>query len=220
MFFRFKNQNNRYLLNESYFVSCMVSKIQLKMRQSLFWFLIAGMLLLTACHSVTNDPFDVVKKYHPDDPYFKAAMVSLHFIIETTYGPEVDTTMVMLIDNYQLPTDASGAADGVYMGISPYDAYDYAHVVELTIEGGKIVKVDYDEVHRNGNGKQDDKEYNKHMLENGTNPSIAYPLYESQLLNNQNIWGVDAVSGATSSLYRFRFAVIVALMQAQESAAD
>ena len=178
-------------------------------------FLISA-LMLAACSTKSSDHFDVVKSFHPDDPYFKASLVSLHYIIETTYGPEVDTTMMMIVNNYDLPIGAGSAIDGVYKGFSPYDAYDYTHVVELTIEEGKIVNVFYDEVHRNGQGKRDDAEYNEHMLEHGTSPAIAYPIYEEQLLEYQNIWDIDAVSGATSSLYRFRFAVMVALMQAQD----
>lgn len=185
------------------------------MKQSILWLIAIYFIILNSCKTDTADPFDAVKSFYPDDPYFKAALVSMHFIIETTYGPEVDTTMMMLINNYKLPINAHGAKDGIYAGVSPYDAYDYAHKVELTIQDGQIVRVDYDEIHRNGKGKQNDKEYNEQMLQNGTNPSIAYPLYESQLIDYQNIWDIDAVSGATSSLYRFRFAVIVALMQAQ-----
>jgi len=53
------------------------------------------------------------------------------------------------------------------------------------------------------------------MSVSGTNPAIAYPNMERQLINKQNLEKLDAVSGATYSLYRFRYAGIMALIQAQ-----
>lgn len=48
----------------------------------------------------------------------------------------------------------------------------------------------------------------------GTTPAIAYPILEERLLDNQDILKVDAVSGASYSLRRFRYAVVIALMKA------
>jgi major membrane immunogen (membrane-anchored lipoprotein) len=48
----------------------------------------------------------------------------------------------------------------------------------------------------------------------GTTPAIAYPILEQKLLSTQDILKVDAVSGASYSLYRFRYAVTIALMKA------
>jgi major membrane immunogen (membrane-anchored lipoprotein) len=48
----------------------------------------------------------------------------------------------------------------------------------------------------------------------GTTPAIAYPNMEQQLISKQNIMDVDGVSGATYSLYRFRYAITIALMKA------
>ena len=53
------------------------------------------------------------------------------------------------------------------------------------------------------------------MSVTGTSPAIAYPEMEKQLLEKQEMWEVDATSGATYSLYRFRYAVTLALMKAQ-----
>ena len=52
------------------------------------------------------------------------------------------------------------------------------------------------------------------MSVTGTTPAIAYPVMEKMLLSTQDMMQVDGVSGATYSLYRFRFAVTVALMHA------
>jgi len=69
-------------------------------------------------------------------------------------------------------------------------------------------------VKKDGNGKQEDDEYCEEMSVTGTTPSIAYPTMEEMLLSTQDMMEVDGVSGATYSLYRFRYAVTVALMQA------
>ena len=53
------------------------------------------------------------------------------------------------------------------------------------------------------------------MSQVGTSPSIAYPEMEKQLLEKQKAWEVDATTGATYSLYRFRYAVTLAIIKAQ-----
>jgi len=65
-----------------------------------------------------------------------------------------------------------------------------------------------------GHGKQEDVEYCKKMSWGGTTPAIAYPVFENRLIQKQNMMQVDAVSGATYSLCRFRYAVMIALMKA------
>jgi major membrane immunogen (membrane-anchored lipoprotein) len=119
-----------------------------------------------------------------------------------------------LIELNGLPVDPSGIKDGCYTGSSPKDAFDYKHVVEIRIEGGKIVEVDYNEVKYDDHGKQEDEEYCEEMMATGTSPAIAYPHMEEKLLATQNMMEVDGVSGATYSLHRFRYAVTVALMKA------
>jgi len=52
------------------------------------------------------------------------------------------------------------------------------------------------------------------MLKSGTSPSIAYPINEQELIKNQDYMKVDAVTGATYSLYRFRMAVAKAFEKA------
>ena len=58
------------------------------------------------------------------------------------------------------------------------------------------------------------------MLEAGTSPAIAYPDMEKQLVEKQEMWEVDATSGATYSLYRFRYAVTLAIMKAEMAAGE
>jgi major membrane immunogen (membrane-anchored lipoprotein) len=172
------------------------------------------LVLITSCQKPEDD-LDIVKQFKPGDKYFKASLVSLHFIMETSPIPRVDSTFDQLIKEHDIPIDAKGCKDGIYHGESPYDAYDYKHVVKIAIKDEKIISVDYDEVKKGGIGKQEDEEYCQEMGVTGTTPAIAYPKLESQLVEKQDILKVDAVTGATYSLYRFRYAVMIALMKAR-----
>ena len=53
------------------------------------------------------------------------------------------------------------------------------------------------------------------MSATGSNPAEAYDYIEKQLIEIQNIMHVDGVSGATYSLFRFRCAIIIALIKAK-----
>ena len=172
------------------------------------------LVFITSCRKPEND-LDIVKQFKPGDRYFKASLVSLHFILETSPIPRVDSTFDQLIKEHDLPIDAKGCRDGVYTGESPYDAYDYKHVVRIEIKNELIISADYNEIKKDGIGKQEDEEYCQEMSVTSTTPAIAYPNYESQLMEKQNILKIDSVTGATYSLYRFRYAVMIALIKAR-----
>ena len=173
-------------------------------------------LLFRSCNSCDcpEDSLDGIRAFKPEDKYFKSSLVALHFMMETSAPADVDTRFKQIIQGFELPISAEGAKDGTYIGATPYDAFDYRHEVRIVIEEGKILEVDYNEVKKDGHGKQEDVEYCEEMSVTGTTPAIAYPIMEEMLLAEQNMMQVDAVSGATYSLYRFRLAVTVALMQA------
>jgi len=175
---------------------------------------VLGLMALAGCQE-SSDPMDAVKPFQPDNPYFKASMISLHFVLETQPIAKVDSLFRSMIDQYALPVNAEGCRDGVWEGISPYDAFDYRHVVKLTIQNEKIIHVDYDEVHVNGGSKESDQAYNQLMSQGGGQPSTAYPRYEKGLVAFQDMQKIESVSGASYSLYRFRYAVTVALMKAR-----
>lgn len=175
--------------------------------------LLSSTALFIGCMAAGSG-FDETKKFNPEDKNLTAALENLHIVIETSDIAKVDTAFKKILDDYVLPISAKGCKDGEYTGESPYDDYDYKHVVKLEIKKGKVVALDYDEVHKNGTGKQDDEEYCREMSDVGTTPAIAFPVYENSLLERQNILEVDAVSGASYSLYRFRYAVTMALMKA------
>lgn len=192
-------------------------EIDLK-KTSLFVVIFLGLLLQSCCYKSCmkkTDSLDAVKPFKSEDKYFKAGLRGLHFIIETSAIPKVDSVFTQMVDHFGLPVDATGCPDGTYTGQSPPDAYDYAHWVKLKIENEKIVWIDYNEIKPDGKGKQEDKAYCEEMNAAGTNPSIAYPHMEKEMLEEQTIMTIDGVSGASYSRYRFRYAVTVALMKAR-----
>ena len=171
-------------------------------------------LIIASCQTSPQNDLEIIKKFHPEDKYFKSSLMSLHFIIETSSINRVDSTFQQIIDAYQLPVSTQGIPDGTYHAVSPADAFDYHHVITITVKDEKIVAVDYNETKPTGKGKQEDTAYCSEMEPAGTTPAIAYPIMENQLLEKQNMMEVDAVSGATYSLYRMRFALTMALMKA------
>jgi len=175
--------------------------------------IIIGICLTSSC-SNGKDELNMVKPFRPDDKYFKSALVTFHFMLETSPVNVVDSLFNNLVNKYDLPVRAEGAKDGAFRGVSPYDAFDYRHEVKIKIKDSKIIQVEYNEVKRKGIGKREDSEYCDEMSISGTTPAIAYPAMEEDLLSHQDLRKVDGVSGATYSLYRFRFAVMVALIQA------
>jgi major membrane immunogen (membrane-anchored lipoprotein) len=111
------------------------------------------------------------------------------------------------------PVNAGDKADGIYRAESIADDYHYRHVISLTLKDGKFVRVDYDEVKQDGTSKRNSADYNVRMKSvTGTSPKIAYPVYEAELVEKQNLMSVNAVTGASYSLYRFRMTAIRALM--------
>ncbi|MEG8947992.1 FMN-binding protein [Rosettibacter firmus] len=177
--------------------------------------IILFVFLFLKCSTVEKDSLEEIKNYNLSDRFFKASVKNMHFLIETRSPEELNLLFEQWIKANNIPVDASGCKDGIYTGESPYDAYDYKHVVKIEIKNEKIIKIDYDEIKKGGKGKENDIEYNEEMKVTGTSPSIAYPSYENQMLEKQNIMKVDAVSGATYSLYRFRYALSIALMKAK-----
>lgn len=171
-------------------------------------------LLISGCQTTPQSDIDRVKAFKPDDKYFKSSLMSLHYIIETSPIDRVDSSFQQTIDAYQLPVSAKGIPDGTYSAATPVDAFDYQHVVTISVKNERITSVDYNEIKQSGKGKQEDTAYCKEMQPAGTTPAIAYPIMEQQLLEKQNIMDVDAVSGATYSLNRMRYALTMALMKA------
>lgn len=146
------------------------------------------------------------------DPQKLAVLQQLHWIVERSDVPTLRTEFQKICQSNRFSSVVSGLKDGKYRGSTPEDDYGYRHEVSFEMKGGKMISVDYDEIHRDGHSKRHDVEYGKQMIKNGTTPAIAYPSYESQMLGKQDFNQVDGVSGATYSLYRFRLAVLYAIL--------
>lgn len=129
-------------------------------------------------------------------------------------------TVIRKFDQYcrmnDFPSLVKGLKDGKYKGTTPADDYGYRHEVAFQMKGGKMILIDYDEIHIDGHAKQNNAEYNKQMLKSGTTSAIAYPSYESQMLKKQDFNMVDGISGASYSLYRFKLAILYAMLNSDQ----
>lgn len=141
-----------------------------------------------------------------------AVLEKLHWIIERSDMDKVKSEFQKICRDNSFPSMVSGLKDGTYKGATPNDDYGYRHEVTFEMKNGKMIAIDYDEIHTDGHAKQHDEAYGKRMLMSGTTPAIAYPIYENAMLNNQDLNRVDAVSGASYSNYRFKLAILYAIM--------
>lgn len=143
-------------------------------------------------------------------------LTELHWIVERSHIDTVALKIDKACEQYNFATTTLKIEDGKYQGETPLDDYKYKHVISFEVKNGKIISLDYDEINKDGQGKQHDKVYCKKMDVAGTNPSIAYPIYEKAMLDKQNLNSIDAVSGASYSLYRFKLAFWNALKNANK----
>lgn len=147
----------------------------------------------------------------------ETALEKVERYIERHRVADVKTVFDFFIDLISAPMTPKGCKDGTFNGESIYDDYKYKHVISLTIKDEKIVSIDYDEVKEDGTGKRNNKKYCEEMKKGtGVSPAEAYPQYEQRLLEHQDLSKVDAVSGASYSLYRFRTSAVRALIKARK----
>lgn len=153
----------------------------------------------------------------PQSGSAKAAVLEkMHWLIERSDMNTVRTQFEKLCAENSLPSIVAGLKDGTYKGSTPVDDFGYRHEVVFEMKKGRMISIDYDEIHTDGHAKQHDAEYGKQMLESGTTPAIAYPKYESQMLDKQNYNKVDGISGASYSLYRFKLAILYAMLNSDQ----
>jgi len=145
-----------------------------------------------------------------------AILEKLHWIIERSDMNKVRVAFQEICGENHFAGLVSGLKDGTYRGATPCDDYDYKHEVVFEMKNGRMVSIDYDEIHKDGHSKRHDEEYGKRMLRSGTTPAISYPSYENQMLATQDFNHVDAVSGASYSLYRFKLAILYAILNSGE----
>ncbi|HPR85529.1 MAG TPA: hypothetical protein PLG33_05730 [Prolixibacteraceae bacterium] len=146
------------------------------------------------------------------DPARQAVLEKIHWIIERSDVKKMREAFKQICDENHFASLVLGLKDGTYKGSSPADDYGYRHEVTFEMKGGKMISIDYDEINAEGHAKQSNKEYCEAMKESGTTPAIAYPSYEKQMLEKQDFNKIDAVSGASYSDYRFRLAILYAIL--------
>lgn len=164
--------------------------------------IVALLLPLIYGNSKKNTPID---KWH-----------HIHNVIEHSNVDSLKVKFSNEVINLKLKTDATNCNDGNYSSSSPADDFGYRHIVAITIKSGKIKTIHYDEVPKEGYSKRNDDVYNQEMGTLGTEARKAFALYEEQLLKKQCLKKVDAVTGATYSLYRFKMVVAKALEEANQ----
>lgn len=146
----------------------------------------------------------------------KKVLEKIEKYIEVNSILNVKKKFGLFLKSIAAPISAKQCKDGTYNGESIYDNYKYKHIIKIEIKDEVIVSVKYDEIKRTGSRKSKDKKYNIDMKEgSGSAPSEAYPIYQEQFQKTQDLMKIDAVSGATYSLYRFRTAAIRALLKAK-----
>lgn len=135
----------------------------------------------------------------------------LHAFIEHSPVALLETEYLKTMQATGLPASTLNLPDGTYHGETPADDFGYRHVIRFKVANGKLGQLDYDEIHADGHAKEADEQYGEKMSASGTTPAIAYPIYENALMQQQNLQELDAVSGASYSLYRFKLAVAYAI---------
>lgn len=95
-----------------------------------------------------------------------------------------------------------------------FDDHGWKASVSITFEDGNITEVEYNEIDKDGNLKKDDKEYNKSMAEkSGISAKDAMAQLEASLIEKQDVESIDAITGATGTVSRFKTLVNEALNQ-------
>ncbi len=98
---------------------------------------------------------------------------------------------------------------------SKADERGYVASVKITVSGGNITKIDYNEA-KGSSSKWQDKAYNASMKKvSGVSWIEAVQKLEDDLMKKQATDKVDAVSGATELSARFKALVDQALAQAK-----
>lgn len=161
--------------------------------------------------------FPVCIKAQPSYSEKQQKLEMLHWIIERSPVSAIKSEYDKTMQETGFPKTLVTLKDGIYYGETPFDDFGYKHIISFEMMNGKIIRADYNEINENGQGKEEDADYCKRMRQSGTTPAIAYPEYEKQLMKKQLPDKVDAVSGATYSMYRFRLALAFAILNAQQN---
>ncbi len=89
--------------------------------------------------------------------------------------------------------------DGAYSArFKDYDSRGYQAYVDVSVEDGKVVSIEYDAVDKEGNLRSEDAKYRAEMEKvQGTYPEKYAHDLVNQYMKAQSLDGVDALAGAT-----------------------
>jgi major membrane immunogen (membrane-anchored lipoprotein) len=96
--------------------------------------------------------------------------------------------------------------DGTYKGTYyKYDKSGWKAQMNVTIQGSKIAKIDFNYVNKNGKLKTEDDNYEKAMkAKKGIGPKEFIPKLNQQLISSQTASKIDVITGATVSSTEFK----------------
>ena len=111
----------------------------------------------------------------------------------------------------------SGLQDGYYTAQAQEFSHGWKEFVTIMVKGGEIVSVEYNAENASGFIKSWDNAYMQTMLHSdGTYPNEYMRFYASQLLEDGQADGIDALTGATSSHSSFQKLAEAVLEQARK----
>lgn len=111
----------------------------------------------------------------------------------------------------------NGLKDGYFTAQAADYNYGWKEYVTILVKGGKIISVEYNAENPSGFIKSWDNSYMQTMLhENGTYPNEYTRVYAGQLLEGQQDYGIEAISGASSSASSFEKLAAAVLEQARK----
>ena len=112
---------------------------------------------------------------------------------------------------------ASELQDGYYTAQASEFSHGWKEYITIMVKGGSIVSVEYNAENPSGFIKSWDNAYMQTMLHsNGTYPNEYMRFYASQLLEDGQADGIDALTGATSSHWSFQKLAEAVLEQARK----
>ena len=112
---------------------------------------------------------------------------------------------------------ASELQDGYYTAQASEFSHGWKEYITIMVKGGSIVSVEYNAENASGFIKSWDNAYMQTMLHSdGTYPNEYMRFYASQLLEDGQADGIDALTGATSSHSSFQKLAEAVLEQARK----
>jgi major membrane immunogen (membrane-anchored lipoprotein) len=104
------------------------------------------------------------------------------------------------------PGRAPALRDGYYSAeAAGFDDHGWKEFVTISVNGGRIMAVEYNAKNPSGFIKSWDMDYMRVMnAQDGTYPNEYTRIYAERLIAGQDVSGVDALSGATNSHGSFK----------------